>query len=118
MTLDELYDRLGLKGDDRCLEGIEGQHILNVNAIRLQKERADKAPWVDGTDIHVGNPEGSPDGPDAWGIIGKTFAGIDAQLQKAKEDQREACAKFIEQVSLTAGRPVHAARCRAAPLVK
>ena len=31
--------------------------------------------------------------------------------------QREGCAKFIEQASLREGRPVHAERCRAAPLV-
>lgn len=38
IRLDEIYDKLGLKGDDRCPDGIHGQHILNTNALRLQKE--------------------------------------------------------------------------------
>ena len=46
----------------------------------------------------------------------------DKQLRIAFErgatEQREACAKFIEQASLHEGRPIHAARARATPLVE
>lgn len=37
---DRLFDALGLKGSDRCIDGVIGQHILNVNAIKLQKQSA------------------------------------------------------------------------------
>lgn len=40
--LERVYDVLGLKDTDRCPEGVEGYKLVQRNAIRLQKERADK----------------------------------------------------------------------------
>lgn len=37
--LARLYDALGLKGDDRCIDGVIGQHTLNVNAIKLLRQK-------------------------------------------------------------------------------
>lgn len=42
VELERVYDILGLKDTDRCPEGVEGYKLVQRNAIRLQKERADK----------------------------------------------------------------------------
>lgn len=38
-----IYDALGLKDDDRCVDGVKGQQILDRNAIRLQREGKEQA---------------------------------------------------------------------------
>jgi hypothetical protein len=38
-----VYSAVGVKGDDRCPEGVSGAMTVNRNAIRLQRERAERA---------------------------------------------------------------------------
>lgn len=129
MTLEELYDKLGLKGDDRCGEGVVGQHLLNVNAIKLQRERAERAEEdVDGgLKEEVANLRAYEDkwhaemaklkadlakrpwidGPHILqgeheadiGQVGYTVEAYNAAVLKAQVNQREACAQFIEQAA-------------------
>lgn len=152
MTLEELYNKLGLKGQDRCGEGVVGQHLLNVKRAEKAEARAErltaleaaalatakrnwdaeqkwseqlvsaqvellKRPWIDGGIIPQGEHEAD------IGQIGYTIEAHQILLKAAKEEQREACAVFIEQArgtGLVAASPraAHAERCRAAPLVK